>query len=488
MPDALERGSPLWWLDRLARRLDERRPDVELFGDYYDGRQPLAFATSRFRAAFGGLFSAFSDNFCAPAVDAKEERLNIEGFRLGDDPAGDKDVWRIWQSNAMDADSQLAHLEALIGGESYAMVWADADGQPTITVEHPSEVIVATDPGDRSRRLAALKRWMDDDGWVLATVYLPEAIYKFRSTKRWEGGRWADPAPGERAPAAERLARRLEGSWRGTSVEWVEREPGMRNPLGTVPVVPIRNRPRMLTDGVSELAKLTPIQDAINKLTSDLLIASEFAAFRQRWATGIEIPHDSNGNPVEPFEAAIDRLWATESETSKFGEFSASDLGNYVTAVSALVTHFAAQAKIPFHYLERGSGQPPSGDSIKSAEAGLIANVRRKQRHFGEAWEEVIRLALLVTGDPRADLTDTETLWGDPESRTESQHVDAVTKKATLGVPWAQLMEDLGYSPQQIERMRAMRRLEAIDGQGIDLAMLGAGDAGAELGVEQPPA
>jgi hypothetical protein len=40
--------------------------------------------------------------------------------------------------------------------------------------------------------------------------------------------------------------------------------------------------------------------------------------------------------------------------------------------------------------------------------------------------------------------------------------VDAATKKQALGVPWEQLMEDIGYSPQQIDRMAAQREAEAL--------------------------
>jgi hypothetical protein len=38
-------GSPEWWLARLLARLDARRPDLETFEAYYDGHQPLAFAS-----------------------------------------------------------------------------------------------------------------------------------------------------------------------------------------------------------------------------------------------------------------------------------------------------------------------------------------------------------------------------------------------------------------------------------------------------------
>lgn len=65
-----------------------------------------------------------------------------------------------------------------------------------------------------------------------------------------------------------------------------------------------------------------------------------------------------------------------------------------------------------------------------------------------------MRLAFAVADDPRSKVTDAETLWEDPEARTEGEHVDALLKLSTLGVPQEQLWQDAGYSPQDIARFR----------------------------------
>ena len=46
-----------------------------------------------------------------------------------------------------------------------------------------------------------------------------------------------------------------------------------------------------------------------------------------------------------------------------------------------------------------------------------------------------------------------ETIWRDPETRTVAQAADAAVKKLSVGVSREQVLEDLGYSPVQIERM-----------------------------------
>jgi hypothetical protein len=177
---------PLTTLRRLYRDLVLRRRHVQRCNAYYDGAHNLAFAGEKFLEAFGGLFRAFADNWCEVVVDAAEERLNVDGFRIGSDPKGDTDAWDIWQANEMDAQSQLAHQEALVAGAAYAVVWvADREASTAeITVESATGTIVDCHPKMRHRRRAGLRTYMDDDGYEHAELFLPDAVYLFRSQSK----------------------------------------------------------------------------------------------------------------------------------------------------------------------------------------------------------------------------------------------------------------------------------------------------------------
>ena len=422
---------PKRWLDLLVPRMQARWRAVEKFEQYYDGNHPLAFATSKYREQFAAMLHTLNDNWMALVVDAVEERLHVEGFRFGTDTAGDRDAWTIWQRNELDADSELAHSTAITTGVCPVMVWADGDGLAQITVEHPSQVFVAYEPGSRRRRVAAVKVWIDEwSNKTFANLYLPDSITK-----------WSGPAPSA-------------GSFLG---QWTERSATLPNPLGVVPIVELVNRPKLLGTGRSEIAEVLSTQDQINKLVCDMMVAAEFSAFKQRWATGIEMPLDpETGEEVENLKAAQDRLWHTANETAKFGEFGQTDLGIYVKAIENRVQSLASRTRTPPHYLLGQAGSFPSGESLKATETGLIAKVRSRQRHFGERWEEIERLAFAVEGSTRDDTVTAETIWDDPESRTESEHIDSLVKKLALGVPLPQLWEDAGYTPTQIERFRSM--------------------------------
>lgn len=460
MPD-----TPEEWRDVLSKQLGGRRPWIARYEAYYEGRHRLAFATSKFREAFGNLFSAFADNWCQVVVDASVERLEVQGFRFSQDAEADDEAWRIWQWNQLDADSGMAHETAVATGAAYLLVSpSDDPATPMITVEHPAEMIVASAPGERRTRQAALKIWKDEEGFAMATLYLPDGLFKWRSREKDDGGK---------------------------QVDWVDRpdEPTMTdNPLGVVPVVPLLNRPTMRGDGRSDLQSVIPEQDAVNKLVADMLVASEFAAYRQRWASGIEVPIDpETGKPIRKiFDAANDRMFTTANEDAKFGSFDATDLSNYVSGIEMIIQHIAAQTRTPPHYLLGQSGSFPSGESLKATETGLVAKVKRKMVNFGESYEEAMRLAFQLIGDTeKAAAESAETIWRDPESRTEGELVDALVKMSTLGVPNEALWERWGASPQQIARWKAMAKEEGTQAAAQDFTRI-FGMNGQGLGLEPP--
>lgn len=432
--------SPATWADYLGDKLTKQAAQAQVMNDYYEGRHTLRFSQEKYKNAYAKLIGQFSDNFCSLIVDSVAERLAVDGFRMTDDPEADKDAWNIWQANDMDSRSSTAMVESLVSARSFATVWGDENGDPIIQLEDASELIAWYDVSSMDRRTpqVALKRWMDEWGTWHARLWTPTASFKM--TGRRQIGNWGE----------------------------YEMTP---NPLGVVPVIELANQPRLRFDPTSELALVAPIQDAINKVVRDALVASEFAAYPQRWVTGLEIEMDDQNQPKPPpFDPALDRIFQAEDSSVNFGQFAAADLSNYVKLIDTLVQHMATASRTPFHYFLLNGGQAPSGEAITSSEAGLVAKVRSRQLHFGNAWENVMRLAFRVIDDQRADAFNAETIWRDPEYRTEGQHVDALLKLRTLGIPLEQLWEDAGYTPAQIERFDSLRRNEIMVNAQADAA------------------
>lgn len=428
--------SPEEWLELLYLRLLADRPLMDRMAEYHRGDHPLPFAPRELKDVYKIMLDRSRANFLRLVIEATEERLSVDGFRLSGDADEDADAesWRIWQANNLDADSQTAFSWALIMGRAYFSVWEGEDEQPIIRVEDPRQCIVAHEPGNPRGRLAALKVWDDEiTGETRANVYLPEGVYKFRKDTHL-------------------------GDWDERTDEFVA------NPLNipVVPIVPLYNLPHIEFDGVSELADLTPIQDRINEMLFNEALAAWFAAYKQKWATGLEIPVDEEtGEPIEPFNSAVDRLLATSNDKAKFGEFGATDLTNYIKSIESKIQMLSTVSRTPRHYLFQ-QGQSPSGDALRSAETGLVAKVKRKMRHFGEGIEEVMRLARMYAGYPEAP-PDSEVVWRDPEYQSQGQLTDALVKQIQTGlVTRSMALERLGYSQTEIRRMDEERSRDAF--------------------------
>ncbi|MGW1931874.1 phage portal protein [Streptomyces sp. NPDC001919] len=442
----------------LEQELDRRQASITLWNDIYKGSQNLGFASERFKAAFGGLFKGFSDNWSEVVCDAPSERLCPVGFRFGtgdekDPPAADKHAQRIWQSSNMDAWARVAHTEAAVKSRSFVLVWAEdpdaAEVEPEITVEDATQCIVAYEPGSRRKRKAALKRFEGDDGYQYSTLYLRDELWKWRRVRSTSG---------LLLPSSLSLSR-----WepRGDRPE----EQRIDNPLDRVPMVELRNRPRLTDDPTPEHKQVIPIQIAVTKLIADMLTASEAGAFPARWGTGIDLPKDPlTGQEIddpELWRLAVNKMLRASNKDAKFGNFEAADLSNFVAGINLLTEHISALSRTPPTYF-MGKIQNVSADALTAAEAGLASKCGIKTTFLGEDWEEVMRLAFLVKGDEKRGRNPlAETIWRDVEYRTEAQHIDAVLKKKNLGVPWRQLMEDVGYTPTQIDRMERMLEADA---------------------------
>lgn len=431
--------TPEQWRDTLIDRLGAQARRHARFNAYYVGDHPLPDAPPGARSEYLRLMRLARSNWMELIVDAVAERLVVDGVRFGNQQAADVDIWRtIWQPNQLDAEHGAVHTEALISGTAAVMVWPDVtetNGRPVITTEHPTEVYVDLDPARRRKARSAVKVYADGDT-LYATLWLrrdgdtPAKVYKWsRAASSAEWRPWADAG----------------------DPDWT-----FDNPLGEVPLVPFHNKRRMVGPGVSELdGGITDIQDRINETIFGRLTAGRFSAFRQRWATGMDIPVDPETNrPIEPFRAAVDRLWMAEDADVRFGEFSATDLGPYISAVEADIQHLAAISRTPPHYLLGQSGAFPSGESLKATETGLVAKVRARQLQFGEAWEDVVRLGLIAMEDARGADDTLEVIWRDPESKGLGELVDALVKLKTLGVPDEALWERYGASQVEIARWR----------------------------------
>lgn len=397
---------------------------------YYDNEAGIiAILDTEERRTFRTLLDEAGASWCELVVNAVAERLSVTGFRFGSD-TDDELAWAIWQANSMDADHELVHTDALVTGSSFVLVAPDDDNPSgvSITVESPEEACVLYEPGNRRKRRAGFKQWTEDGGQTTTDVLiLPDEIITWY--------------PKARGPEIERNA--------GDTL------------IEVVPQPRTRRWPR------SELAPAIPFQDRICTTLFNRLVATDYGAFRQIWATGIKIAREvvtteDGGTATKvrrPFDIGANRLLTNESPEGKFGSFPESTLAGYLAAVEQDVNHLAAVTQTPPTYL-LGAMVNLSAEAITAAEAGLVAKIRRRSLHIGEAWEDVQRTALGLVGSPAAANLGAEVIWADFETRSIAQLSDSLVKMRALGVPLEALWERYGATQEEIDRWRDQRAAE----------------------------
>ncbi|MGB5015531.1 MAG: phage portal protein, partial [Pyrinomonadaceae bacterium] len=289
---------------------------------YYGGNHDLAFATDKFRNAFGSLFREFALNLCPAVCEAVRDKLRVVGFGVdgisagaGTQAAGVRsDANRIWNANRMRIRAGEVHKEALICGDAYMIVWPDAAGNAVMYPNGAASVTVTYDDEQPGTIARAAKYWRGADKRIRLNLFYPDSIEKYVSKETSEGSLF-DAA--EFVPFVEK-ERTTPSAQSGGHPSFVRRgasEPeignpqsAIRNPYGIVPVFHFANNAGIGAFGRSELEAAIPIQDGLNKSMLDMLVAMEYSAFRQRWAAGIEVEVDNDGKVVPPFTAGVDHL------------------------------------------------------------------------------------------------------------------------------------------------------------------------------------
>lgn len=423
-------------LNSLLQKLDEPSARFAQLDQYYAGEQALAFLAPDSKKALGDRLSRMSVNIPKLAVTALAERLRVIGFARDGEP--DLEIWKDWINNDMDQLAVVAHREALTLGASYVIVWADRFGDPSVTVESARQVAVIRDPGTR-RIVAAVKRW-ETAKTTEAVLYEADKITRY---------------------TANQTGAVTFGQFKTVEV--------LENPLGMVPVVALRNSDRLLDDGVSEMTDLIPLVDALNKLLADMMVSSEYFARPRRWATGLELAEDDDGNPVNPIQEGH-RMMVSEDPDTKFGQLAASNLSSYEASVRVLIGQIMAVSGLPAHYLGTLTDSPTSADSMRAAEASLAARAAARQSQFGRAWEDVARLMVAVRSGVDPYRVDVRVEWADTTTRSVAQEADAAVKLYSAGLlPVSTTLARLGYTEDEIAAIRKARREQALDTAATDI-------------------
>ncbi len=395
---------------------------------YARGRQKLPWLPDNVESEYRDIAVKSASNWLDLVLRSATQGLYVEGYGDSTDTSM---IWgQAWQANGMDARQHALHKSTGTLGYSHLIVFPTDDGGVWMRPEAATKMSVQfEDPTDEWPTLAAREVGKDH-----VELYDDSARYTIK----------------------------------GQSVTIAPHD------LGYTPVVEMRWGLDLLGTPMGEIEPVISIQDRIVDATFTLQMVAKYGAFPQRWIAGIDtskpligedgqIVTDADGNPLFPtIKAYVDSILTAVDPETKFGQFAAADLSQYVGALEAHIRHLASITQTPPHYL-LGALVNLSAEALAAAESGLQRKIAEKRVVLGEGYEQALRAAAAFLGDDEgAADTSSQVRWRDIESRSLAQTADALLKLRQVGVPLEILLPKvpLGLSQQDIDDALALLAAE----------------------------
>lgn len=459
----------------ISRQNNEAKRVIDLRA-YYDGDHPILL-TDRQEEFIGKFLTegqfGFSHNTVKSVVDTLRERLNVSGFSVngkaidddGDDNGPEAQIaalmWAWWEENRYDAQQIRLHRRTLRDGKSYVMVDYDqANMRPRFTLHSVDDgttgITCHRDPEMPDKVLYMCKYFYTYDpmsnpgttGKERKNVYLPHEIRKYiRGDAAYQWIPYTDPED--------------NGQW---PLPWVERD---GTPLG-ITIIEFEN------PGGSEVAQIIGLQNLLNKSWLDLIAAADSSGFPilaiedadpesfvDAVAAGA-LDDDIEGD--DELFMAPGRILDLKGATAH--RIESGDMSQLIDVIHLTVETIAGVSHTPQYYLRPVGGDMPSGEALKMLDSGLVKRAVERQLIFGQAWSDVMVMAYKlertfgnasIPDIPKLKVT---TVWDDPQTRSELTNAQAAEIQQRLNVPDEQLWAMLGYSPQDIQRFKAMQRTD----------------------------
>jgi hypothetical protein len=431
--------------------------------------------------------AGFRNNLCPLVIETLSDRLRIAGFTVpGEDVPvsenvvpGDPEAAKIgpiaqfasevWARNRGDRLQGRVHENAIGLGDAFVIVeWDELEQRPRLAYNDPNLVRVWYDPEDADRIVMASKRWVvsNDPQSVLTVnnresvrlnVYKPDRIERYIRNGLIGGGIW------------RQFTDVANPEW---PIAWTD---SAGEPLG-IPVVHFANNDRGQRYGRSEIADVVPLQDALNKAVVDVVRVMDAQGWPQRYALGV------SEAPTDDLVAVPGAIFYSKSEHATMGTLDSAMPTGIIELWNKFEESVAAITRTPQHAFRVTNGLP-SGEALKTAESGLVAKAEKRGITFGDAWEDVMTIALKLgqaNGVISAELPASgfAVEWESFETRDdELQRIQAINSKE--GISERQRWREYGYTDEQIERMEEEKEQERdIEAEALATSLGGAFDRG----------
>lgn len=434
------------FLREQADMIKDRVDRYDLYADYVDGKQRTKL-THRQKEYLQASGIPFNENYVRVVVSTLARRLKVTGFQVADDEeVSDWLSTTMWAAMCGQRIQGTVHHQTLALGDGFLINGWDATRDRGIATWNRPQLIKPTYDEDTDQMLHASKAWATSkrgptnlEGRLISrlNVYYEDRIEKYYALSQADNAIWfphLDPG---------------ETTWPTWSTDSGEED---GEPNGML-VTHFRHNSLGNCFGRSRARDAIPFQDEINKQLLDLFNVMDHQGWAIVTATGIEENAKLNIAP-----GTI--LRATDSDAT-FGKIDPDDPAAAMGAIDGSLKRLSIATSTPMHDLIKGT--PPSGEALKTAESGLVAEGQScTQIDFPEPWAHTARIQHRLASvygerdvpelDPYAEIN---VVFDGVETRNERDEAETGLIDMELGASSTTVLRRRGYDPAQETKLRA---------------------------------
>jgi hypothetical protein len=479
-------GTPGWWMNRLAMKLQRENRRYAVLDAYANGRPPLAWGSEDVRKNFYRFQKMSKTTFADVIVEAPCMRLGLRSVTTGADSNanGDPVAWNLLNANGIPAlFADGARLAKRFGVSYLATAMPDVEGgNSIITIEDPRQMTVETHPFRTTEPVAAFKLyydpssqldiailWLPGEKWV-ATRPRPLAIGRqYRSGAGHLLGR-PEPVPVRFAASSFDLAPMRDPESETEAQAAAEPIPGglysERYDDQEIPVDVLGNR-----DLVGEFELHTDLLDRINHIILQRVVIATLQAFRQRALKQSAQPgvnplpkYDKEGKEIDYsdiLESGPDAVWLLPPGADLW-ESAQTELTGILSAVKDDVLHLSAVTFTPMSMFTPDAATQTAEGAQLSRE-GLVFKVEDFQRRAQLPLARTIARAFRYMGDEtRGDASQIAVQWM-PADRPSLAEMGSAASQVMGTLTWEQTQEIVWQqTPAQIAVAKAQRAEDMV--------------------------
>lgn len=426
--------------------------------DYYEGRNELRFASVKMADVFRDMGARFSENWMSVVVKSVTDRMVLQAPVVANQAAQTTRLGELYEDSGLIHDESAIHECMAVTGEAFVIVWRDEDEVAPQAYYHDSRLCHAEYDFANPRRLRFVAKWYSDEGgYVHMTLYYPERIEHYVSLNG------ALDAEGSRrninalATIGTESAFRLDDGLGGV----------VANEYEEIPAFHFRTTPRR---AVSLMQDVLRVQDACDKIFSDMMVSSEYGAMKQRWII-------SNAD-MSNLKNAPNEIWTipagVEGEQAvSVGQFEATDLSNYLNVLMRLSTSIGVIAQTPKHFFYQQGGDP-SGEALIAMEAPLTRKVERLQQTVRPVWQHLFAMLMRQAGQPAPALRDIWIPYAQAETVQPLTDAQVIATLKQVGLPLATALKERGWTEKEIAEVDSDRAMLALSPSDREVELRGA--------------